>query len=239
MPDTRLSVEEIKAVAETAITAKHAADAAKTALEADPENQTLKDALASAETEAASAKAKADALSQNQPPKKSVGQIAKMKRKRAIITRELQDAGELGEDDDEDDDEMDLDDPDRPVTFGDLQRIERQKASQTAMEMAMAITDSIAREAVKSALGRVQPSGNPQQDFTDAVAIANRDKNNKILEELARRPNPAQHHSGAGAGPAKAEPEFAPSDLEAQYMRPPFNLSKKEILEARAKQPQT
>lgn len=230
MPKGNLSVDEIKAVAEAAITAKHALDAAKKALEAEPEDQTLKDALTKAEQDATDTQAKADALSQNERTPEEQKRLDKMKRKRAIIDRQLRDAGELEEDD------LDLDDDDelnRPVTFGDLQRIEREKATQTAVQMADEIEDSAAKKAVKDALARVVPSGDPQKDYRDAIAIASRDKNNKILEELGRKVIPNQHQSGSGAPPRRADAEFTPTAEEAHFMKPPFNLTKEDILKAR------
>lgn len=232
MPKANLSVDEIKAVAGAAITAKHALAAAKTALDADPENQELKSALVTAEQAATDSQAKADALSQNTITK-SPEQIAKMKRKRAIIDRDLRAAGAIDVDDDLDDEDDLDDDPSRPVTFGDLQRIEARKASQTALQMASAIEDVQSRQAVLTALGRVVPSGDPAKDYREAIAIANIDKNSKILEELGRRPIAAQHQSGAGAPPRKEEGEFVPTAEEARYMKPPFNLSKKDILSSR------
>lgn len=231
MPPKKLSVDEIKAVAEAAITAQHELSAAKKALEEQGgDDESLKTALETAEQKAKETKEKADALSQNESQRKTPEQIAKMKRKKAIIERELRDAGELS-DEDEDDDDSDFDeDPDRPVTFKDLQRIERQKATESALQMAQAIEDGVARDAVKEALKRIMPSGDPAKDFRDAVSIANRDKNNKILEELGRRVEVSSHQSGSGAPPRKADAEFTPTAEEAKYMKPPFNMTSKEIL---------
>lgn len=229
-----LSVSEIRAVAEAAITAQHIADVAKTALDADPSSESLKKAFEQAASTATEAKAKADALSQNDESTLTPEQIAKKKRKIAIIQKELRNAGAIKDDDDEDDNEDDEDeDPDRPVTFGDLQRMQTREASKTAGQMADAIQDSVAKDAVKSALKRVVPSGNPEQDFRDAVSIANREKNNKILEEIGRRPVVIQHRSGAGAPARSEEGNFEPSAEEATYMRAPFNLTKEQILKAR------
>lgn len=230
---SKLSVSEIRAVAESAINARHAASTAKTAHEAKPDDQTLKAAYDAAEQTAKEAEAKADALSQEST--KSPEQIAKIRRRHAILTQKLREAGELTDDDDEDDEALG-DDPTRPVTFGDLQRIEARKATQTAVEMADAITDSAAKDAVKAALKRVVPSGDFSKDFTDAVAIANREKNNKILEEISRRGVPQQHRSGPGA-PARSEGQaFEATAEEARYMKPPFNLTKEQIIAARPKE---
>lgn len=228
----QLSVSEIKAVAEAAITARHVADGAKAALDADPENDTLKTAHVEAERKATEAKTKADALSQD-TSQLTPEQIAKKKRKLAYISKELRDAGELDDNDDDADVDDDMDDPDRPLTVGDYQRMEAKKANDTAAQMADAIEDPVAKEAVKAALKGVVPTGKPEEDFKRAVAIANIDKNNKVLEEIARRPVPRQHSSGAG-GPARQEGgTFEPTAEEAKYMRA-FKLTEKDILKARA-----
>jgi hypothetical protein len=230
MQKQNLSVSEIAAIAGMAITTRTAADTAKAAYDADPEDASLKTAWETAEQAATTAKTEADALSQT--PKFTSDQIAKMKRKRAIIDNDLRSAGALDDTDDDDDDD-DLDDPNRVVTVGDLQRIEARKAAATAVQMADAIADPVAKAAVKAALGRVQPSGNAEQDFADAVAIANREKNNKVLEELGRRPIPVHHAGGAGAPPRKQDEAFVPTSFEASYMKN-FGLTEKDVLEARA-----
>lgn len=235
-----LSVAEIRAVAEAAITARHSADAAKKLWEdgagSDAE-ATLKSAYDQAERTAAEAKQKADALSQppsgDQDKEKRLG---KLKRKKAIIEQQLRQLGQSDDIDDEDDDDEAGEDPNRPVTFGDLQRIERNKAKETALSMADAVGDPIAKQAIKDALARVVPSGDAAKDFADAVAIANRGKNSQVLQEIARRPTPPQHVSGAGAPARREEGEFAPTAEEAAYMKPPFNLSKEDILKARPTQ---
>lgn len=237
MPNTN-SVQEIRAVAEAAVTARFAADTAKKQWESavgSEQEAALKTAYDQAEQAATDAKAKADALSQT-PPVDQDKRVSKLKRKKAIIENELRQLGQSDDTDDDDDDDDDAEDPNRPVTFGDLQRIERNKAKETSLSMADAITDPVAKQAVKEALARVVPSGDPAKDFADAVAIANRDKNNKVLEEIGRRRTPVQHASGAGAPPPRPEAEFTPTAMEAAYMRAPFNLSKEDILKARGTQ---
>lgn len=234
---SKLSVEEIKAVAETAISAKTAVATAKAALDADPENQTLKSALTTAEAAATDAQTKADALSQSS--QLSPKQISKMLRKKAIIEKTLQDAGVAADDeDDEDDEDDDLEDEDldKPLTRRDLNRIDKAKASKTAVQMAEAIPDVLARDAVKQALSRVVASGDPEKDFQDAVAIASREKNSKVLEELRRKPTAPQHRSGSGAPARQEGAAFEPTSEEAKFMRPPFNLTEKDIIKARGTQ---
>lgn len=226
----KYSVAEIKAVAEAAITTRHAADAAKTAMEAAPEDESLKTAYATAESLAGEAKTKADALSHETTM--TPEQIAKAKRKKAAIESDLRLAGAL-EDDTEEDDDIDMDDPNRPLTVGDLQRHEARKATQTAVQMADTIEDTVLRDAVKDALKDVVPSGDSQADLKKAVAIANIDKNSKVLEEFGRKVIPSVHRSGAGAPPKPLEPDFEPTADEARFMRPPFNVPKEDILKSR------
>lgn len=235
MPKAKLSVDEIKAVAETAITTRYAADAAQTALATNPEDQTLKDAYAIAEQVATQAKQKADALSQQGGL--TPQQIAKKKRKIAIIQNDLRQAGvstgTATTDDDDDDD--DADDDDQPLTRGDLKRMRAEEAQQTAVQMAESIADTAAKQAVVAALNDVVPSGNAEEDFKKAVAIANIDRNNKILEEMARKPTVVFHRAGAGAPPPQAEGAFEPTADEARFMRPPFSLTKEQIIATRPK----
>lgn len=232
---TKLSVDEIKAIAEIAITTRQTADAAKKAyddaLGSDGE-ATLKTAYEQAESDAVAAKAKADALSQDGSDPEKQRKVEKLRRKRQYINDELQN---LGEEDDDDDDEDNQDDLDKPVTRRELQQIKVAEAAKTAIQMADAIPDAVAKAAVKEALKRVVPSGDPQKDFTDAVAIANREKNSKVLEEIARKPAAQQHSSGAGAPPKPQDAEFVPTSDEARFMKPPFNLTKEDILRARSK----
>ncbi len=142
---------------------------------------------------------------------------------------ELKNAG-VGDDTDDDDDD---DDDDKPLTRGDLKRMQVSDASHTALEMAGAITDQEAKAAITAALADIKPSGDADADFKKAVAIASIDKNNKILEELRRKPMTTNHRSGSGAPPRPAGAAFEPTALEISYMKPPFNLTKEQIIASR------
>ncbi len=234
------SVQEIRQIAEAAITARHSADAAKKAWEdaGSPEGE-LKEAFDTAETKATDAKAQADALSQDDGGDANKKKAEKIKRKIAYMKNDLKNLGVSDDDDDApatDDDDLDDIDEDKPLTLKDLRRIETNKAANAAVDMANAIEDSVAREAVKAALLGLKPSGNPDTDYRRALAIANAEKNSKILEELLRKPTPAQHRSGAGA-PARQEPkddkDTELSNEEKGYMKPPFNLTREQVLTAR------
>lgn len=228
-----LSVEEIKAVAEAAIRATQKVTDAKKALEdAGGEDDTLKAALAEAEREATEATAKSNALT-HQPPVDTSKKIQKLRRKKGFIDKELRDLGVEIEDEDDDDAEEE-DDDSQPLTRGDLRRIEAEKAKQTAVQMADAIEDAGDKAAVKDALARIVPSGDPEKDLKAAVAIANADRNSRVLEEFARRPFVRTHPTSPGAGARREEPIVLTQE-EKGFMRAPFNMTEKEIIAARQK----
>lgn len=227
--------EKIKAAAEAAIgarakvvNAKAAADAAGGADEA------LNIALTDAETNATKLEADALTLSQTTPTADDIEtKKKKLLRKRNFINKDL---AELGVDvEDEDDETGEDEDLDKPVTLRDLQAIEAGKARQTSQQMVETmISDALDRTAVVEALRLIVPSGDPEKDFKAAVAIANIERNSKILEEVARNPVVRNRPTGTGA-PANREEVFTPTPQEQAFMRPPFNLSKEAVLKARAK----
>lgn len=125
---------------------------------------------------------------------------------------------------------------DAPVTVGMLKKLEAERASTTALQMADEITDPDERELTKHYLStRIVPSGNPAEDLRFARAAVNSIKNGQIAEEASRATAPRTHSSGAGAPPKPAAGQFVPTAEEAAMMRPPFNLSKEKILAARTK----
>lgn len=228
-----MQAQEIIAAAGAEATARIAAESAKKAFDAEPENESLKTAYATAQTTATDAKTKLDALSQEDDGTGKNKKAEKIKRKIAYMRQDLKNLG-VSDDDTNDDEDLDMDeiDPDKPLTLNDLKRIDARKASQGAKQMAEAITDSLAREAVKAALMRIVPSGDPQKDFTDAVAIASREKNSKILEEIQRKGVVPQHRSGAGSPPPEPDAAFEPTKEEARMMKS-FGLTEKDIRKAR------
>lgn len=130
--------------------------------------------------------------------------------------------------------DLDDDDDSKPVTRGDLRRIQQENAAKTAIQMADSISDEKERELTKEYLKRVVPSGNPEEDLKFARKAVNADKHGLILEELSRSGRPATHSSGTG-GPALGGDNgvFTPTANEAQLMKPPFNLTQADILSAR------
>lgn len=136
---------------------------------------------------------------------------------------------------DAEDNEGDADE-NRPVTFGDLKRIELEKAEKTAEKIADEIEDATERDLVKEALQNdIKPSGNPAADVAKAKAIVNAEKTRQIAEEAERARNPRRSSSGSGA-PSGSTDHFEPTEDEAPYMKAPFNMTKEQILEVRKKQ---
>jgi len=107
--------------------------------------------------------------------------------------------------------------------------------TQNALQMAESLADAETREQVKTYLKtRIVPSGNPTQDFKDALGAVSAAKNKQILEEMARATSPKVVASGGSSDPTKEE-EFIPTEQESIFMKPPYNISKEKILEARKK----
>lgn len=230
---TQKSVEEIRQIAETAISARQKATDAKAAADAaGGSDEDLNTSLAQAETDATDAEAKALALSSAPAalPEGTEEKKRKLLRKRGFIDKDLK---ALGVDPSEAESELDEgEDLDKPLTRRDLQQIEAGKARQTAVQLADAIADPLDKAAVKDSLRLVVPSGDADKDFRAAVAIANIDRNSKILEEIGRKGATRSTATGTGA-PANREEVFEPTPAEQAFMRAPFNLTKAAILKAR------
>lgn len=124
-------------------------------------------------------------------------------------------------------------DDDRPLTVGELKRIRKEEARDLALEMAEDIDDEDERQQVIDVLrNRITPSGNPDQDLALARGAVNSLKNQQILEENARRGTPRRYATTPGA-PGQPADRFEPTAEESVFMRPPYNLSKDQILKAR------
>lgn len=132
-------------------------------------------------------------------------------------------------------DEEDLEDEeDKPLTIGMWKKMQEASATKTALDLADEITGQVERELVKFHIeNTIRSTGNPQEDLRLARTLVNATKNKQIVEEISRKV-PAKTHatstSGTGAAKEKAV-EFTKDELA--FMRPPFNLSKEEILKAR------
>ncbi len=148
----------------------------------------------------------------------------KLLHKKKIIDAEVAKLG-LDEEEEEDDD--------KPVTRGELKKMQAEQATKTALDLAEDISNETERELVKHYLtNTIRSTGNPQEDLRLARGLVNSVKNKQILEEVARKPVAKTHGSGSGAPPKELKQEEF-TDQERVYMAPPFNLTKEEILKAR------
>lgn len=218
---------EISAAAEAAISARQKATDAKAAADAaGGTDEALNEAYTTAEKTASDAETHALTLSQSlTSPDERQTKINKLRRKRDFIDKDLR---ELGNEEENDDDE---DEDDQPLTKGEFKRMQATQARKTAQQMAEAIQDPIDRQAVLSALATVVASGDPEKDFRSAVAIANIDRNSKVLEEINRKPLTRSRPTGVGA-PSNREEPFVPTAAEALLMRG-MGLTKEAVLKAR------
>lgn len=194
---------------------KKAADAKASADAAEAE------AKSKAEAEA---KAKAEADAKAQEDRKEISKKERLLYAKNKIEKQL---SELDGDEPEDED--------TPVTVGMLDAIEKKKSQKTALAMAESIEDENERERAKDILKhRILPSGNAEEDLKLARAAVNAERNAQIAEEAARKGKGKSFASSSGA-PAKKEPAFQATAEESVFMRPPYNLTKEQIIAAREK----
>ena len=126
-----------------------------------------------------------------------------------------------------------IEDDNAPITRGDLRKIEAQRATKTALELAEDIENDTERELVKHYINNtINSTGNPKEDLRLARALANDVKNKQILEQLKGRPQPKRTSATGGGTPYVPEEEEMTAD-EMAFMKPPFNMSREKILEAR------
>lgn len=191
------------------------------------------------ESEKAEAEAKTNAKAEQDPLKNELERVQnkpqRSKVDKLLFTKkriESQLKEELG--DEYDDDEEDpINEDDRPLTIGEFKKIQKESTVQTSLNLADEIENSIERELVKHHLeNTIQPSGNPKEDLKNARAIVNAIKNKQILEETARKIDAKKHSSGS-SGPAKQEKNEELTADELPFTRPPFNMTKAEIISTR------
>lgn len=134
------------------------------------------------------------------------------------------------------DEDKELDD-DTPITIGTWRKLEKERSIGSAISLAeQQIQGESERELTKHYLiNNIRPSGNPEEDLKLARSLVNSIKNTQILDEVKRKTSPKTTSSGSGA-PAKTEIAFEPTQEEISFMKPPFNLTKEQILEARKKE---
>lgn len=135
------------------------------------------------------------------------------------------------EKDTEDEDNED----DKPVTLGMLKKMQQETATKTALQLAEEIENETERELAKWHLeNTIKSSGNPQNDLKMAMNQVNALKNEQIREELARK-GKAKTFSSASSVDANRVEEIVYTPEELQMMKPPFNLTREEIINSRKK----
>lgn len=124
-------------------------------------------------------------------------------------------------------------DDDQPVTMGMLKKLQAQTATKTALQLADDVTNETERELLKYHIDNtIKSTGNPQQDFELARTLVNAVKNTQIMEQANLKPVAKTHASSSGA-PAKIEKQPSFTTEELSFMKPPFNLTKEQIIAAR------
>lgn len=118
--------------------------------------------------------------------------------------------------------------------MGCLKKIQQETVVKTALDLADEIPNEMERQLVKYHLeNTIKSSGNANKDLELARGLVNSVKNGQILEETLRKPAP-KPASGGGAPPKVEQQEEFTSD-ELAFMRPPFNMTKEQIIKARPK----
>ena len=126
------------------------------------------------------------------------------------------------------------DDDSKPMTRGDFKKLQAQTATKTALDLANEVSNETERELLKYHLeNTIRSTGNPQEDFRLAQNQVNAVKNQQIIEELNRKPITKNSPTGSGAPAREQQQQEELNADELTYMRPPWNLSKQQILEAR------
>lgn len=153
--------------------------------------------------------------------------VEKLQYSKKRIDEQLKELGIEDESVDEDDE--------KPLTRGEFKKLQAQTATKTALDLADEVSSETERELLKYHLeNTIRSTGNPQEDFKLALNLVNAVKNQQITEEVLRKPNVKTHGSGGGA-PAKQEKQVEYTAEELSMMKPPWNLSKEQILEVRKK----
>lgn len=194
------------------------------------------------EAEQAEATAKAEAEAKQDPLKAELERVkqkgeGRPKREKLIYTKKRIEE-QLADLDKEEGKEPtpEQEDDEAPVTVGMLKKLQQQSAMNNAIDLTEDIEDETERELVKYHLtNSIKTTGSPKEDLNLARAIVNASKNKQILEEAGRK-SEAKKFSGAGGAPAKpkeADVELTPQEM--QFVRPPFNLTKEQVIASRKK----
>lgn len=123
----------------------------------------------------------------------------------------------------------------KPLTRKDLMEILSQtQVAKSAEQLANEIQSEVERELTLHHLqNTIRSTGDPQEDFRNARALANSARNLKIMEEVARKPEVKNHSSASSQGSQQqADPQikFTP---EEQAFLATGKITKEEILMAR------
>ena len=199
------------------------------------ENQNAEDAATAAAEAEAQAKAEAEAPSHEKPERTERKKAEFSLKKNAERLRELggNPTDVLGVKPQIQIDETLSDDT--PLTVGAFRQIQKQDAKQTAIQLAEEIEDEDERAEVKGILEtRLVPSGDPHADLALVRAAVNAKRTGQIAEEVNRKTKPTRTAAG-GSASARTEEIFEPTEQEAIFMRPPYNVSKEKIIAARKK----
>ncbi len=123
-----------------------------------------------------------------------------------------------------------------PMTVAMYEQMERERGQKTALQLADEISDANERELTKHHIeNTIRPSGNPNEDLRLARAIVNSVKNGQIAQEVSRATPAPRSGTAPGAPAIVAGPEAQLSAEEMSFMRPPFSLSKEQIIASRPK----
>jgi hypothetical protein len=124
-------------------------------------------------------------------------------------------------------------DDEAPLTKGEFKKIQQEATIKTSLQLADDIENETERELVKFHINNtIRSTGNPKEDLRLARALANDVKNKQILETIQGKPQAKKASStGGGAPPQEEQPEFTPEEMS--FMKPPFSVSKAQIIAAR------
>lgn len=176
-----------------------------------PEQIAAKEAETAAAEKArvdAEAKAKADEALRNKKPERT--RLEKLRHTKASLDAQIQEeeakSGVIINEDEDDD---------KPLTRGDLKRMERETSKKTALNMANELEDEDERSRVTELLEtRILPSGNPQKDIDLALAAVRSEKNQQIAAEIARKKASSNSRGSGGGAPPREEDQFVPTETE-------------------------
>ncbi len=125
------------------------------------------------------------------------------------------------------------DEDDTPLTVGMLKKLQQETTAKTAMQQADEIPNEVERELTKHHLqNTIRSTGNASEDIKLARALVNAVKNTEIIKEVSRKTPPKTHSNSSGVdGKQEETPIYTPE--EQAFMKPPFNATPADIMNAR------